>query len=176
MRREIALIAIAAVALSVAFVGYYFLTRVEYKTYVNENYSFKFDYPADWGLHEEKKDMTLEGRHWVLDVSALSPRPPLEEHIPYYGGSLTVSVIETDESLDNIRGTLENTTDILIDGIPAFRQSAEGQIGPDIHLKIDAIVAIKDNFLYSFWMGAQIEKYSDYEQIFKHMLDSFSIF
>jgi predicted transcriptional regulator len=172
-RREIALASIAVVVLIIAIVGYYSLTsEEEYETYVNENYSFKFDYPADW---------VFWGYGYVFGA--------MENTSDDMGGGyvmLLVLPLEADSTLDNVRDALvshaENDenftiisgpTDIAIDSTPAFRFSATTST-EDITIQTVGVYSIRDNFLYSFSGGVREENYSDYEQIFEHVIDSFS--
>lgn len=177
----VGIIAIAAVALSIAFVGYCFLTdeekEVEYETYINENYSFKFDYPADWILHERDSSRLAGKTVFNVNFNEL----PLEAYPRI--GIIKGSVVETDESLDDIRSLYpsENITDILIDGIPAFKFSFGGALIPYennshtyLMVKGGYMFAIKGNCRYALEVMAPKEKYSDYEQIFKHVINSFS--
>lgn len=171
--RKIAPISIAVVVLIVAIVGYYFLTsEEEYETYVNENYSFKFDYPADWVFSEfgyvfgamENTPENMSGGYVMLLVVPLEAESSLDNvH------NALMSHAENDENFTIISGP----TDITIDNTPAFRFSATTST-EDITIQTVGVYSVRDNFLYSFSGGVREEKYSDYELIFEHVIDSFS--
>ena len=174
MKGKIALIAIAVVALIVAFVGYFLTSEereVEYKTYINENYSFKFDYPVEW---------IFEG--WSLsrmdsDISNFLVTENVSDKI---GGAISLEVMETDVFLENF---LENfilwsgeftlttgPTEIVIDGVHAVKYLLKSTS----RIQLEFISAKKDGYLYIFQFLAHEEKYDDYEPIFEHVIDSFS--
>ncbi|MEA1904560.1 MAG: PsbP-related protein [Candidatus Hadarchaeota archaeon] len=171
--RGIIPISIAAAVLIIAIVGYYLLTsKVEYETYANENYSFKFDYPADWVFSE-----------YGYVFGAMENTP---ENVSGGYVMLLVLPLEADSTLDNVRDALtshaendENFTiiggpaDIIIDNIPAFRFSAATS-AENITTRTVGVYSVRDNFLYSFSGRVREENYSDYEPIFEHVIDSFS--
>ena len=185
MRRELALIAIAVVALSVAFMGYYFVTteerEVEYKTYINENYPFKFDYPVDWIFEE-----------WSLPwVGSPISQFMARENVPEKetGGVIYLSVVETDIPLENflynstswsIGGenftVVSGPSNIVIDGVLAVKYLIKSIPIENTLIPIELmyIIAKKNNYLYRFQLLAKEEKFHDYEPIFEHVIDSFS--
>ncbi len=175
--RKIAPISIAVVVLIIAIVGYYFLTNeevseVEYETYVNENYSFKFDYPADWVFSEfgyvfgamENTPENVSGGYVMLLAVPLEADSTLDNTY-----NALMSHAENDENFTIISGP----TDITIDNTPAFRFLATTS-GENIPTQTEGVFSVRDNYLYSFIMGTEEEKYSDYKQIFEHVIDSFS--
>lgn len=171
--RGIIPISIAAAVLVIAIVGYYFLTsEVGYETYVNENYSFKFDYPADWVFSEygyvfgamENTPENVSGGYVMLLVLSLEADSTLDN---VYNS--LVSHAENNENFTIISGPAE----ITIDNTPAFRFSATTST-EDITIQTVGVYSVRDNFLYSFSGGVREENYSDYEPIFEHVIDSFS--
>lgn len=186
LRRKIKLITVLIVAVGIACVGYYLLTsegepsEIEFKTYINENYSFKFDYPVDWILEEWSLP-------WVgSPISQFLVRENVSEN--ERGGFINLIVKETDISLEDLLENFiiwvegENFTvisgpsNIAIDGVLAVKYLIKSiPIGNTrIQIKLMYIFAKKDNYLYTFQLLAKEEKYHDYEPIFEHMIDSFS--
>ena len=189
--KKIVTIAVVMVAVSVAFAGYYLLTRrgVEFKTFRNESYSFKFDYPAGWYFRE-----------WAIqyDGEFVATENAIENTYPYHidwktiGGVIGLTVYDKtvleDQfgmSLDNLTGyisSLENNgyfvltgkpTEIVIDDHSGVRFSATETV-ENIPIRFQAELVVKDNYFYNFVMGSSEENYSTYEPIFEHVIDSFS--
>ena len=182
---SIVVIAIAVVALSIAFIGYYFVTteerEVEYKTYINENYSFKFDYPTDWIFEE-----------WSLPwVDSPISQFLVRENVPEkeMGGVIYLRVVESDIPLP-LENFLENfiswsvggenftvvsgPTIIVIDSVLTVKYLVKSTSIENTRIQIELISTQKDNYLYTFQLLAKEEKYHDYEPIFEHVIDSFS--
>ncbi|MEA1904591.1 MAG: PsbP-related protein, partial [Candidatus Hadarchaeota archaeon] len=107
--KEIAIISVAVVVLGVACTGYYLLTseetppeEVEYETYTNENFSFKFDYPSDWIFREQELP-------WGMSYFDARENIPENE----IGGAFSLTMMEPGSweneigpSLDNIRSKI----------------------------------------------------------------------
>lgn len=201
-------IAIAVVALSVAFVSYYILTsedrEVKYETYLNEVFFFKFDYPAGWIFWEEgwvlwPQEQSFiatenipeneEGGHIKLTIH---DKANFEEDVEFILEGLG---LEPSENLfGNLTILIENTENNLISGptittidnAPAIRYSAiktvarkrEDNTGRfveyEITVRSEWLYFLKDNYLYSFNTFCKKEKYSGYESIFEHVINSFS--
>lgn len=198
LKRKTLSIAIIIVLLGVACVGYYFLTgeeelpTIEYETYVNENYSFKFDYPADWIFRE----MRLP---WASSFNVRENTPENEELI-WLTGSIELTVWEKAfleniwenlgvspenafssliSHIENIENLVSGPTIITIDNILAVRYSAittppEYVVERRDTVRYESLTALRDNYLYSLVSSCKEEEYPDYESIFEHVINSFS--
>ncbi|KUO39612.1 MAG: hypothetical protein AVW06_03490 [Hadesarchaea archaeon DG-33-1] len=183
LKGKIAIMLIAVVVLGFACVDYYLVTREEeYETYINEDYSFKFDYPTDW-IFEEL------GTQWVAYFGAVENTPEDE-----LGGIITLAVydraifenqfgVSLDNLADYVLSSLENIenfvwiskpTEIVIDNVSAIRYSV-ALTRENITLQFQSELVVKDNYLYEFTTGTEEEKYSDYRPVFEHVIDSFSL-
>jgi hypothetical protein len=190
--REIAIISIAVAVLGVACAGYYLLTseerppeEVEYETYINENYSFEFDYPANWIFREQKNP-------WfgISYFDAVENVPENE-----IGGAFSLAVMEPGSweneigpSLDNVRSEitsqiennenyimLSGPTDTVIGNTIAFKCSVSiFDPTENTTIQVGLTYAAKDNYLYNLSTFSKKEDYSDYEPIFEHVIGSFS--
>ncbi len=182
LKVKIAIMLIAVAVLGVACVGYYLVTREgEYETYINEDYSFKFDYPTDWIFQEL-------GMTWVAYFGAVENTPENE-----LGGIITLAVydraifedqfgVSLDNLADYVLSSLENIenfvwiskpNEIVIDNISAIRYSL-ALTRENITLQFQSELVVKDNYLYEFTVGTEEEKYSGYKPVFEHVIDSFS--
>ncbi len=177
LKRKIAPISIAAAVLIGAIAGYYLLTGrevsgIKYETYRNENYSFKFDYPADWVFSEhqyafgavENTSDNVGGGSVMLLVFPVVAGISLDN---VYDSLM--SYAENNENFTIISGP----TDVTIDNTPAFEFSATSS-AKNITTQVEWMISIRNNLLYYFSMGVKKEKYPSYEQIFEHVIDSFS--
>ena len=187
LKGKIAIMLIAVLVLGIACVGYCLVTRegehpgIEYETYINEDYSFKFDYPTDW-IFEEL------GTLWVAYFGVVENTPENE-----IGGIITLVAydraifenqfgVSLDNLTDYVLSSFENIenfmwiskpTEIVIDNVSAIRYSV-ALTRENITLQFQAELVVKDNYLYEFTVGTEEEKYSDYKPIFERVIDSFS--
>jgi hypothetical protein len=188
MAMKVIPIVIVIVAVSVAFVGYYLLTKqgvptvVIYKTYTNENYSIKFDYPANWYYQEFSLsgtasfgafDNTRSEGAIVLEVYDNHVAEnlfgvPLDNVINYIL-SLENRWYENNENYKVIK----KPTKIAIGNLYGVSWSATRTSG-NIVLRFQTEVFVKDNYLYEFVVGCLTQDYSNYERIFENAIDSFS--
>lgn len=200
LKRKTLSIAIIIVLLGVACVGYYFLTgeeelpTIEYETYVNENYSFKFDYPVDWIFREmrlpwassfiviektpenEEPIWLTEGGHIELTIWGKAFLENIWENFGVFPENTFSSLMSHIKNIENLVGDPTITT---IDNILAIRYSAiitlpKGIVIRSDTLRYESLIALKDNYLYSLVATCKGEEYSDYELIFEHVIDSFS--
>lgn len=200
---SILVIAIVIVIAVAAIGGYYLVTRggqggtkVVYKTYTNENYSFKFDYPENWGFNPE--DFALIRPPMVAYFGA----GPL---VAYSGaGGITVTTRELSLSVFDKAG-YENRYAVSLDNLTSYLASLENQFennnenfvvrsGPtvvaidnhngvrlsavqstSIAVRIQFETVVKDNYFYAFEIVAPEENYSIDKPMFEHLIDSFSL-
>jgi hypothetical protein len=171
-------IVIVVVAVVASIVGYYLLTRQEagFKTYTNENYSYKLDYPANWA--------TLENNGVFAAY-----RPDI---ILIFGTELTIHLNVYDKSVAEGLGIPSDNLDGYIQSIEdRSKNSSISLIGKPIEIVIDnhhgvryslrdystqrlVEQVVRDNYFYWLDLVAPIENYSTYEPIFQHVIDSFS--
>jgi len=188
--RKIVPIAIVTVAVSVACVGYYLLTRggpkeVEFKTYTNENYSFKFDYPANWDFIEPpgfgapmvayftaRENTGGEG----FIALCVFDKTGAENQLGISLDNLTSFISSLENRFENnenfvLRG---KPTKIAIDNHYGVRYSVAAMKLTPVVIRFQLELVVKDNYFYYFEMMASEENYFTYEPIFEHVIDSFS--
>ncbi len=170
MRRKIAIISIAAIALIIAFVGFYFLTGdergVKYKTYVNENYHFKFDYPAKWDIGVLEDNVSIDFDPAYENAIVPSPLSPAKLIVIVRWDRICLSVSENINLVDV-------QTNISIDNVPAEKHVLEKYSKwADSLIRAGTLVAVRDNHAYKFEVIIAEKEYP--ELIFEHVVDSFS--
>jgi hypothetical protein len=189
--KKVILIAIViVVAVSVASIGY-LIERggsseplvVEYKTYTNENYSFKFDYPANW-YYQEFSPTTGTAWFGAFDNSQSGASIMLE----VYDNNVAENVFGI--PLDNVVNyilsfqnrwyennenykLIKKPSDIIIGNVHGVSWSATRTSGNTI-LQFQIGIIVKDNYMYEFVVGSLAGAYSRYERIFENVIDSFS--
>jgi hypothetical protein len=198
MARKVITIVIILVAVGVALVGYYLLTKrggptgINYKTYTNESYSFKFDYPADWNFmsrglvgasmdsyfYAAASENTTEGGGIVMYVYNRAVYENLFEN--RHGISLD-NLTSYISSLENRFENNENfvligkPTEIAIDNNHGVRYSLTALKLALIALRCQVEQVGKDNYFYDFETIASEKNYSTYEPMFQHVIDSFTL-
>lgn len=186
LKEKMAIVLIAVVALGVACAGYYLVTRgehpeIEYETYINEDYSFKFDYPTDWIFQELSMtwvayfgavENTLENEMGGIITLAVYNRFIFEDQLGVSLDNLTDYILSSFENIENFKW-ISRPTEIAIDNASAIRYSM-ALTTENITLQFQAELVVKDNYLYEFTVGTEEEKYSDYKPVFEHVIDSFS--
>lgn len=187
LKGKMAIMLIAVVVLGVACVGYYLVTRegehpeIEYETYINEDYSFKFDYPTDWIFDElgmpwvayfGAVENTPENEMGGIITLAVYDRAIFEDQFGVFLDNLTDYVLSSFENVENFTW-ISKPTEIVIDNVSAIRYSAV-LTRENITLQFLAELAVNDNYLYEFTVGTEEEKYSDYIPVFEHVSESFS--
>jgi hypothetical protein len=187
-------IAVVVAISAVAIGGYVLLTRrgMEFKTFTNEHYSFKFDYPTGWHLMESVIP---------YDAQFLATENTPENTYPYtidwktIGGVIRLVVFD--------KNIYENQFGVSLDNLTSYVSSLENRFknenfvlrGKPIEISISnhsgvryqmiwtaenvflqglGELIVKDNFFYTFTMGSLEENYSVYEPIFEHVIDTFS--
>jgi hypothetical protein len=177
-KKKIVLIAAVIVAVSGAFVGFYVLTgqgelpAVNYTTYTNENYGFKFDYPANWNFKE------FEG--WVfstwenngsgnIGLSIEFLGVPIDNSYISWLMSMSENMLENNENLTIIN----KPTKIAIDNHYGWTFLAIDNMQLRNQLVFQEYYIAKDDSLYHFEMTCE-KNYLTYEPIFQHVIDSFS--
>lgn len=170
-RREIARISIAVAVLVTAALAYLHLTAplVKYETFVDENYSFGFDYPADWVFSEQGyafgavENTSDEGRGYVM-MLVVRAEP----------GSTLNSVYErlVAENRENFE-LMEGPIDFAVDDTQALKFSVKERRG-DATIRSEWVIAIRDGHVYSFSAGIGEERFPDYRAVLEHVIDSFS--
>jgi hypothetical protein len=156
--------------------------KVEFNTYTNENYSIKFDYPANWYYQEFSLsgtasfgafDNTKSEAAIVLEVYDNNVAENLFgvhlDNVINYILSLENRYYENNENYKLIK----NPTKIAIDNLYGVSWSATRTSGNTI-LRFQTEVFVKDNNLYEFVVGCLTQYYSNYERIFENAIDSFS--
>jgi hypothetical protein len=195
---------IVLVAVGVAFLGYHLLAGrgganggakenvpiengepkgVEFKTYTNENYSFKFDYPDNWDF-TELRQWSSQGFNApfvsenILDAFVVSENI-LENNwwrIGLIVYSKTVIASQYGEnSLDNLvswlsRWGITTYIEYTKDNYPAVNYAG---VTPSTQFR--GTLAVKDNRLYQLTVETPEENYSISEPIFQHVIHSFYI-
>jgi len=181
------------VAVGVALVGYYLLTKrrgptvVNYKTYTDEKYSFKFDYPENWDFGTRGAVNTSMASYFTAYANE-----NITECVVYvYDRNVYENFFENRFaiSLDNIAGLisrLENfnnenfvligkPTEIVINHYHGVRYSfITSKLAP-FAVRCQAEQIANDNYFYDFETVVPDENYSTYEPILEHVIDSFTL-
>jgi hypothetical protein len=170
LKRKIVIISIAAIALIVAFVTFYFLTGdeegVKYETYVNENYHFKFDYPAEWDIEVLEDNVVIDFDPAYENAIVPSPLSPAKLIVIVRWDRICLSVSENVNLVDV-------QANISIDNVPAEKHVLEKYSErEDSIIRAGTLVAVKDNYAYKFEVIIAEKEYP--ESIFEHVIDSFS--
>jgi hypothetical protein len=188
---------IILVAVGVAFLGYNLLAgrggpsggpkdenkEVGFKTYTNENYSFKFDYPDNWNFRELRQ-WSAQGfnapfvSEKILDAFVVSEN--IMENNWWRIGLIVYSktMIENqygENSLDNLvswlsRWGITTYIEYTKDNCPAVNYAG---VTPSTQFR--GTLAVKDNHLYQLTVETPEENYSISEPIFQHVIHSFYI-
>jgi hypothetical protein len=180
-RRVVIPIAIVLVAVGVALVGYYLLTKQggEFKTYTNEKYSYKFDYPANWGTDNFGWEMfTAFDYHLASgpDLGMARITLDVDDNAEWqYGISLEDNLTGYISSIENDFGNLliSKPIEVAIDNHHGVRWSYRFSFD-SLNLRSQVETVVKDGYLFWFEMGTREENYSTYEPIFQHVIDSFT--
>lgn len=171
------------------------VSELEYKTYVNENYGFMFDFPANWSFSSSKNTEISRAEN----NSAIIGNPS-GNNFPFAGVfvakenvsenervrvvQLTVRKTHSSFSLENflesegiqIGGESWETSgpvNIVIDGGNAFKYVLRGPpLAMSTRTRIEVIFAKKDNYLY--WFNLIGKETSYYKSVFEHVINSFS--
>jgi hypothetical protein len=184
---------IIVVAAAAVMSSYVLLTRrgIEFKTFTNEHYSFKFDYPVGWHFNE-----------WVIPVDAqfAATENAMENTYPYHidwkKGVIELTVFDKNiyenyfgiplDNLSSYLSILENhyanenivlisgPTEISVGKHAGFRLSAGSTID-NIATRAQVEVVVKDNNFYTLLVGSSEENYSNYKSVFEHVVNSFSL-
>jgi hypothetical protein len=191
-RRVVIPIAVVLVVVGVVLVGYYFITKrestvAEYKTYINEKYSYKLDYPSNWYTSKE-----ITGERTI-------PNPLLDSFTAYNSSDVSrlADVIIFLQVYD--KTLAENQYGISLDNLTKYILSLENMLGNELIYKpigftIDNYYGVtfsyqqegniaryqeeqvvRDNYLY--WLTMLVapgKNYPTYEQIFQHVIASFT--
>jgi hypothetical protein len=197
-RKPIPIVIIAAVVLIIAAVvvvsaGYYLMNRrggpaaVQYKTYTNENYSFKFDYPENWDFTSQdfglsppyvayfdagsSTGLTGEVQLFIFDKAGY------ENLVPGDLDNLTSYVAGLENQFENNENYVlrSGPTVVAIDNHNGVRLMATAlQSTENVRFELETVV--KDNYFYAFEMAAPEENYSSvYMPIFERVIGSFSL-
>jgi len=188
---------IVAIAASVAICGYYLVTHGgEFKTYTNEKYSFKFDYPVNWDFREYTSqdavriiaiENALENRHRYQKIIQITvyDKTAYENYFGISLDNLTAYISSLENMIEKENYVLiggrffiqaispGKPVEITIDNHSGVRFSATSTI-ENITIRFQVELVVKDNYFYEFVMVTSEESYSIYEPIFEHVIDSFS--
>jgi hypothetical protein len=193
--KVIPVVIIVIVAVGFAFLGYYFWRggssggpkdenkEVGFKTYTNENYSFKFDYPDNWDFRELRQ-WSAQGFNApfvsenILDAFVGSEN--IMENNWWRIGLIVYSktMIENqygENSLDNLvswlsRWGITTYIEYTKDNYPAVNYAG---VTPSTQFR--GTLAVKDNNLYQLTVETPEENYSISEPIFQHLIHGFYI-
>jgi len=200
-RKTTPIVIIVAVVLIIAAVvvasaGYYLMTRrggpsgpvVTYKTYTNENYSFKFDYPENWDFISQdfglspplvayfdasaSTGLTGEILLYVFDKAGY------ENRFPGDLDNLTSYVASLENQFENNENFVVRSppTVVAIDNHNGVRLSATAVQPTSFDVRFQLETVVKDNYFYVFEIAAPEENYSSiYKPIFERVIGSFSL-
>jgi hypothetical protein len=197
-RKPIPIVIIAAVVLIIAAVvvasaGYYLMNRrggsaVTYKTYTNENYSIKFDYPDNWDFSSQdvglsppyvaffdagsSTGLTGEIQLFVFDKASY------ENLVPGNLDNLTSYVAGLENQFENNENYVlrSGPTVVAIDNHNGVRLSATALQSTSFDVRFELETVVKDNYFYVFEIVAPEENYSStYRPIFERVIGSFSL-
>jgi hypothetical protein len=197
-RKAIPVVIIAAVVLIVAAAvvasaGYYLMNRrggpaaVQYKTYTNENYSIKFDYPDNWDFSSQ--DIGLPPPYVAyFDASSSTgltggvqlyvfDKAGYENLVPGDLDNLTSYVAGLDNQFENNENLKlwSGPTVVAIDSHNGVRLMATSLSTSD-NVRFELETVVKDNYFYAFEIAAPEENYSStYIPIFERVIGSFSL-
>jgi len=197
-RKTTPIVIIVAVVLIIAAVvvasaGYYLMTRrggpvVTYKTYTNENYSIRFDYPENWDFSSQ--DFGLPPP-FVAYFDAGSSTGLTGEILLYvfdkagYENRYAVSLDNLTSYVASLENQFENNenfvvrsppTVVAIDNHNGVRLSATAVQSTSFDVRFQLETVVKDNYFYAFEIVAPEENYSSiYRPIFERVIGSFSL-
>jgi len=197
-RKAIPIVIIAAVVLIiavvvVAFAGYYLKTRrggtvVTYKTYTNENYSFKFDYPDNWDF--SSRDVGLSPPYVAFFYAGSSigltgeiqlfvfDKASYENLVPGDLDNLTSYVAGLENQFENNENYVlrSGPTVVAIDNHNGVGVSVTAKRPTSFDVRFQLETVVKDNYFYAFEIVAPEENYSSiYKPIFERVIGSFSL-
>jgi hypothetical protein len=181
-------------AVAVASAGYYMMNRrggpaaVQYKTYTNENYSIKFDYPENWDFSSQDSGLpapyiayfdagsstglTGEIQLYVFDKAGY------ENLVPGDLDNLTSYVARLENQFENDENLVVRSgpTVIAIDSHNGVRVMATALQPTFDNVRFELETVVKDNYFYAFEIVAPEENYSSvYVPIFERVIGSFSL-
>jgi hypothetical protein len=198
-RKPIPIVIIVSVVLIVAAVavasaGYYLMTRrggpaaVQYKTYTNENYSIRFDYPENWDFFSQdiglsppyiayfdagsSTGLTGEIQLFVFDKAGY------ENQFPGDLDNLASYVAGLENQFENNENLVVRSppTVVAIDNHNGVRLSATAVNSTSFDVRFELETVVKDNYFYAFEIAAPEENYSSiYKPIFERVIGSFSL-
>jgi hypothetical protein len=192
----IAAVILIIAAVAVASTGYYLMNRsggpaaVQFKTYTNENYSIKFDYPENWDFSSQDSGLTppyvayfdagsstgLTGeiQLYVFDKAGYENLVPgdLDNLTSYVSG--LENQFENDETLVLRSGP----TVVAIDsynGVRVMATALQSSLQSE-NVRFELETVVKDNYFYAFEIAAPEENYASiYMPIFDRVIGSFSL-
>jgi hypothetical protein len=161
---------------------------VTYKTYTNENYSIKFDYPDNWNFTSQdfglpppliaffdaagNTGLTGEIALYVFDKAGY------ENRFPGDLDNLTSYVAGLDNQFDNNENYVVRSPPAVVaidnhNGV-GLMVTARQPTSFDVRFQLETVV--KDNYFYAFEIVAPEENYSSvYKPIFERVIGSFSL-
>jgi hypothetical protein len=186
------------VAAAVASAGYYLMNRrggpaaVAYKTYTNENYSIKFDYPENWAFTSlDLAELQMYGLSPPMVAyfdagsnTGLTGEVQLrvfdkvgyENLVPGDLDNLTSYVASLENQLENNENLVlrSGPTVVTVDSHNGVRVMATALQTDNVRFELETVV--KDNYFYAFEIAAPEENYSSvYTPIFDRVIGSFSL-
>lgn len=181
------IVAAAVVALAVMRRGSSSGPVVTYKTYTNENYSIRFDYPENWGFSSQ--DVGLPPPYVAFFDAGSSTGLPGEIQLYVFDKAGYENLVPGD--LDNLtayvaglENQFENNENIVVRSPPTVVaiDSHNGvrllftAMQPTDNVRVQLETVVKDNYFYAFEIAAPEENYSSvYKPIFERVIGSFSL-
>jgi len=149
-----------------------------WKTYQNEEFGYKVQYPRDWYLDPFPNNsigFTSAPKKKYSNGGFLPPGET-EVYVVLTENKNHVTIEKFIES--NLKGTLRQDSDIVVvDGIKAHKEVYVFNIGPNAYYKSVAIYLSKDGlickFLLHYWEGDPNEDF--FVQTFYSILDTISL-
>jgi hypothetical protein len=161
---------------------------VTYKTYKNENYSIKFDYPDNWYFNSQdfglppplvaffdasgSTRLTGEVALYVFDKAGY------ENRFPWDLDNLTSYVAGLENQFENNENFVVRSgpTVVAIGNHNGVRLSVTAKQPTSFDVRFQLETVVKDNYFYAFEIAAPEENYSSiYKPIFERVIGSFSL-
>jgi hypothetical protein len=192
-----AVLIIAAVA--VASAGYYLMNRrsvpvVTYKTYTDDNYSIRFDYPDNWAFTSlGLADLQMEGlsppavAYFEADGSTglqgeillyIFNKADYENLVPGDLDNLTSYIAGLDNQFENNENYVVRSppTVVAVDNHNGVRLMVTAPQSASENVRFELETVVKDNYFYGFEIVAPDDNYSSvYMPVFDHVIGSFSL-